>query len=257
MWNFHAYHSVFSKLKNVLSEIHLLLTPGREHGKVFEKVPIIGFRRAKSLKHILVRGTVAPLEKKKGCCRSCWGTRYEICKHVVITETFRSFSTQREYCIKPDNLSCCSSNIVYLFFMQNMLKPILTQWTQIRRFAIFSTSKFHVESSSRFHQFWNANPHGNYDIDLTWKFRRGFDFQNRRNIDEFSRWIFLCRFDFALGTCSNLIWYMLIRCLFNDTDVITDIGTIGTISFRNFATTQINMNKVNFYLLQNNTNQSF
>ena len=71
MWNFHAYHLVFSKLKNVLSEIHLLLTPDREHGKVFEKVPIIGFRRAKSLKDILVRATVAPLEKKKGCCRSC------------------------------------------------------------------------------------------------------------------------------------------------------------------------------------------
>ena len=66
-----TYHPVFSKLKNVLSEIHLLLTPDREHGKVFEKVPIIGFRRAKSLKDILVRVKVAPLEKKKGCCRSC------------------------------------------------------------------------------------------------------------------------------------------------------------------------------------------
>ena len=65
-----TYHPVFSKLKNVLSEIHLLLTPDREHGKVFEKVPIIGFRRAKSLKDILVRVKVAPLEKKKGCCRS-------------------------------------------------------------------------------------------------------------------------------------------------------------------------------------------
>ena len=92
-----TYHPVFSKLKNVLSEIHLLLTPDREHGKVFEKVPIIGFRRAKSLKDILVRAKVAPLEKKKGCCRSCRGTRCKICKHVVTTETFRSFSTQREY----------------------------------------------------------------------------------------------------------------------------------------------------------------
>ena len=26
-----AYHPVFSKLKNVLSEIHFLLTPGRKH----------------------------------------------------------------------------------------------------------------------------------------------------------------------------------------------------------------------------------
>ena len=43
-----------------------------------------------------------------------------------------------------------------------------TQWTHPRRFAIDSTSKFHVESSSKLHRFWKANPRGNYDIDSTW-----------------------------------------------------------------------------------------
>ena len=71
-----TYHPAFLKLKNVLSEIHLLLTPDREHRKVFEKVRIIGFRREKSLKGILVRAKVAPLEKKKGCCRSVLGAKY-------------------------------------------------------------------------------------------------------------------------------------------------------------------------------------
>ena len=71
----------------------------------------------------------------------------------------------------------------------------VTQWTHLRRFAIDSTSKFHVESSWKLHRFWKANPRGNYDIDSTWIFWRGFDFQNRRNIDEFSTCIFLCRFD--------------------------------------------------------------
>ena len=83
-----------------LKYTYLLLAPHREHGKVFEKVPIVGFRRAKSLKDLLVIFR---------------GTRCEICKHVVTTETFRSFSTQRDYCIKPDNLNCCSSNVVYHF----------------------------------------------------------------------------------------------------------------------------------------------
>ena len=86
---------MLSKLKNVLSEIHLLLTPDREHGKVFEKIPIVGFRRAKRLKDILARAKLAPIEKKKGSCRLWRGTRCEICKHVVTTETFRSFSTKR------------------------------------------------------------------------------------------------------------------------------------------------------------------
>ena len=47
------------------------------------------------------------------------------------------------------------------------------------------------------------------------------------------------------------------RCNFKDVDVITDIGTIGTIFFGNFGTTQMNMYKDNFYLLQNNTNEDY
>ena len=37
-----------------------------------------------------------------------------------------------------------------------VLPDIVTQWTHLRRFAIDSTSKFHAESSSRFHQFFPA-----------------------------------------------------------------------------------------------------
>ena len=58
-----TYHPVLSKLKTVLSEIHLLLAPDREHGHGFEKIAIVGFRRAQSLKDILVRMKVAPIEK--------------------------------------------------------------------------------------------------------------------------------------------------------------------------------------------------
>ena len=73
--------------------MHLLLTPDREHGKVFKKVSIIVFRIAKILKDILVRAKVVPIERKKGCCRSCGRTRYETWKHHVTTKIFRSFST--------------------------------------------------------------------------------------------------------------------------------------------------------------------
>ena len=88
-------------------EIHLLLTPGREHRKVFEKIPIIGPRRAISLEDILVTAKITPLEKKKRYCRPCTrckGTRCEICRHIVTTELFRSFSTQI-YCFKNIELS--------------------------------------------------------------------------------------------------------------------------------------------------------
>ena len=84
--------------------------------------------------------------------------------------------------------------LVFSYLKSHVLScyTCLAQWTHLRRFAIDSTSKFHVENSSIFHRFWKANPRGNYDIDSTWKIRRGFDFQNRSNIDEFSTWIFRC-----------------------------------------------------------------
>ena len=50
---------------------------------------------------------------------------------------------------------------------------------------------------------------------------------------------------------------MLSLCNFNDIDIIIDFGTIGTISFRNIATMQINRNNNTFYFPQNNTNRDY
>ena len=59
-----TYNPNFSKLKDIMSFLHLLLTPDLEHQQVFYKVRIIGFGRAKNLKDILVRAKVAPVLKK-------------------------------------------------------------------------------------------------------------------------------------------------------------------------------------------------
>ena len=89
-----TYHPNFSKLKDTMSFLYLLLTPDQEHQKVFHKVPIIGFRRAKSLKDILVRAKVPPLQKNEGFCGPCKKPRCEICKHMVNTNSFKSTTTQ-------------------------------------------------------------------------------------------------------------------------------------------------------------------
>ena len=44
---------------------------------------------------------------------------------------------------------------------------------------------------------------------------------------------------------------------FNDTDAVTDTGTIGTISLGNFPTMKIIINEDGFYNLQNNTNKDY
>ena len=157
------YHPVVLKLKNVLLEIHLLLTPKKEHGKVLEKVPIIGFRWTKNLKVILVRAKEATFEKKKGCCRSCQGTRCDICKHVVTTKTIRSFSTQREYDIKPNNPNCHSSNVVY--HAQNNRSSTESFQSRFKNFksAHWSFIKGNTVKQASFHTHFEDNEHGMSD----------------------------------------------------------------------------------------------
>ena len=96
-----------------MTGIHLLLTPDNEHNKVYRDVPIIGFRRAKSLKDILVRAKI-PQIKNKGWCGPCKGPGCEICKHTVPTRNFTSSTTRCTYEIRPENLNCTSKNVVYL-----------------------------------------------------------------------------------------------------------------------------------------------
>ena len=96
-----------------MTKIHLLLTPDNEHNKVFRDVPIIGLRRAKSLKDKVVRAKV-PQIKNKGWCSPYKGPTCEICKHIVPTRNFTSSTTKRTYEIRPENLNCRSKNVVYL-----------------------------------------------------------------------------------------------------------------------------------------------
>ena len=48
-----TYYSVFQNIGNILQERYLLLTPDKEHKKVFPNVPVVGFCNGKSLKACL------------------------------------------------------------------------------------------------------------------------------------------------------------------------------------------------------------
>ena len=64
VFNF-TYHPAYSKLKHILSNINLLLTPDAQHRKVFPEVSNVGFKSGKSIKDLLVRAKVPMLKKKQ------------------------------------------------------------------------------------------------------------------------------------------------------------------------------------------------
>ena len=48
-------YPVFQNVRNILQETQILLTSDQEHKKVFQNIPVVGFRNGKSLKDHLVR----------------------------------------------------------------------------------------------------------------------------------------------------------------------------------------------------------
>ena len=147
---------------------------------------------------------------------------------------------------------------------------ILTQWTHLRRFApsirrrnsTWKVCRDFIDSERRILvKIMTSIWRGNFDMDLTFKIdkislsflRELFYVVSPSNRRSFCTLCFHSIFSYYF-----LFWQPILSesgkvlgwCNCNDIDVITDIGTIGNISFENFATTQKIMSKDNFYFLQ-------
>ena len=127
-----TYHPAFAKIKNVLSDIHVLLAgANEEHRKVFSDVPIVGFKRGKSLKDLLVRSKLPTQKKVGGQSEACQKTRCQICPSVCKTKSFRSSETSQEYEIRCHS-NCDSENVVYLVTCKSCRKQYVGSTVKFR-----------------------------------------------------------------------------------------------------------------------------
>jgi len=107
-----TYHPAFAKLKSILSNFHLLLTPDSEHRNIFQNIPIVGFKRGRSLKDLLVRAKLSKVDKGEGKSAGCGGKRCGVCSFLKETYSFKD-NNGRHFTIKS-SLNCDSKNVVYL-----------------------------------------------------------------------------------------------------------------------------------------------
>ena len=75
-----------------MEELHILLTPNKEHKKIFPHVPVVGFRDGKSLKDYLVRARLPQLVES-GRCEQC-GKKTLVCDSISTTTTFTAEACQ-------------------------------------------------------------------------------------------------------------------------------------------------------------------
>ena len=107
-----TYHPSIKNFQNVFNEAHVLLTPNKEHRKVFgDKPPMIGWRKLISLKDNLVSAKVkrepSSDNKSAPCCRS----RCQICPFIEETKTFQNKDKSEKVDIRKGILNC-STNLV-------------------------------------------------------------------------------------------------------------------------------------------------
>ena len=91
-------------------------------------------------------------------------------------------------------------------FKNSFLPYAIKEWNkldpEIRNAETYHNGHIFVDSPSIQRGNSTRKVCGNYinferriHVEIMKLIRRGFNFQNRQNIDEFSTWIFLCRFD--------------------------------------------------------------
>ena len=171
-----TYHPSFSRLKHILNNIHLLLTPDKEHEKVFPTIPIVGFKKGKSLKDFLVRAKVPPIEKPKGGCAPCGGKRCQVCNFMKNTDEFHTITKNKTYFIRSNNiLNCNSKYVVYMIECKTCGKPYVgsTETLFRTRFNNYRSSQRNFEKGKKvlqesFHSHFTEDCHcGEDDWNVT------------------------------------------------------------------------------------------
>ena len=108
------YYPSFQNLRNILQELHILLTPDQEHKKVFQNILVVGFRNGKSLKDHLVRAK-SPNVEITGRSESCGEGNCQVCDFICNTDTFSTKACGEILRIQNGTLNCDSR-----LKMQNM-----------------------------------------------------------------------------------------------------------------------------------------
>ena len=97
-----------------MEELHISLTPNKEHKNVFSDVPVVGFQNGKRLKDYLVRAKLPKLDEI-GRCEQYRKKICLVCDAINSTTTFTTEACQETFKIQKDPLNCDSKKVLYLF----------------------------------------------------------------------------------------------------------------------------------------------
>ena len=108
-----TYYPVFQNVRNILQELNIFLTPDQEYKKVFQDVPVVGFRNGKCLKYHLIRAKLPNVETTGGS-ESFGKGNCQVCYFIRNTDAFTTIASSEKFKIQGRILNCNSQKVVYL-----------------------------------------------------------------------------------------------------------------------------------------------
>ena len=166
-----TYYPVFENVRNILQELHIFLTPDKEHNKVFQDIPVAGFRNGKkSLKYHLVRVKLLNVEIT-GRSKSCGEGNCQVCDFICDTDTFSTKACGETIKIQSGVINCNSQKVVYPLKCRICGETPYVDKGKAKFRARFdnyksahrSYSKKRKVSQQRFHEHYGQHSHNEID----------------------------------------------------------------------------------------------
>ena len=111
-----TYHLGLPNIGGILKELHPLLSLSNRCKQAIHDLPMMAFRRPKSLKDYLVHAKLRPLDQDFLGTRGthkCGSSRCDVCNYLTVGDRFSSLTTGTRYTINR-GFDCNSRNVVYL-----------------------------------------------------------------------------------------------------------------------------------------------
>ena len=108
-----TYYPAFQNVRSIMEEMHILLTPNKEHKKVYPGVPVAGFWNGKSLKDYWVRAKLSKLEVS-GRFKPRRKKTSLVCDSISTTTTFTTEPCQETIKFQKSPLNCYSKKVLHL-----------------------------------------------------------------------------------------------------------------------------------------------
>ena len=174
-----TFHPALSRnIYNIVKENHNILLCNEEHKKVFPVVPLISFRRCKTLKDMLVRSKICNKPSISGFCKPCGKCNCQICHFLKESNSFSNMDGSRTFYLRVNNLNCNSNLVVYKLDCKTCGKQYIgSTKTQFRlrfnnyksQFRSFIKQKetgmagYNIPQAGLFQHFLEPNHHGMND----------------------------------------------------------------------------------------------